>query len=135
MIRNVQNRKFHDSYFFNLRKCLFRIFLDGHFWNHLAKSKKNPEKNDLPVFIKEFAKLRALHVYMPSCLKLLRVYMHTCPHFSRAYVPKGLRAYISFLCLSVFMAEIVSCLNALIFDLLFCYINWCMRRDNNLRTH
>ena len=59
--------------------------------------------------------------------------MHTCPHFSRAYVPKGLRAYISFLCLSVFMAEIVSCLNALIFDLLFCYINWCMRRDNNLR--
>ena len=97
MIRNVQNRKFHDSYFFNLRKCLFRIFLDGHFWNHLAKSKKNPEKNDLPVFIKEFAKLRAFgaHVpYMSICLRVLNYYVSTCIRALIFHVPTCL--YIFF---------------------------------------
>ena len=37
MIRNIcpeSSNEFLDSYFFNLRKCLFRVFLDSHFWNH-----------------------------------------------------------------------------------------------------
>ena len=33
--------KFLDSYFFNLQKCLFKIFPDGHFWNHIYKKKNN----------------------------------------------------------------------------------------------
>ena len=32
--------EFPDSYFFNLRKCLFGLFLDSHFWNH-AQDKSN----------------------------------------------------------------------------------------------
>ena len=26
--------KFLDSYFFNLEKCLFKVFPDSHFWNY-----------------------------------------------------------------------------------------------------
>ena len=37
--------EFLDSYFFNLRKCLFRIFPDSHFWNHTS------EKSNRPVFV------------------------------------------------------------------------------------
>ena len=73
------------------------VCLDGHFWNHLAKSKKNPEKNDLPVFIKEFAKLRAFgaHVpYMSKCLRVLNYYVSTCIRALIFHVPTCLRAYV-----------------------------------------
>ena len=26
--------KYLDSYFFNLEKCLFKVFPDSHFWNY-----------------------------------------------------------------------------------------------------
>ena len=45
--------EFLDSYFFNLRKCLFRIFPDSHFIK-LYLRKKQPfsfRKNELSIFI------------------------------------------------------------------------------------
>ena len=67
------------------------------FWNHPAKSKKNPQKNDRPVFIKEFAKLRAfgVHVpYMSKCLRVLNYYVSTCIRALIFHVPTCLRAYV-----------------------------------------
>ena len=34
--------KFLDSYFFNLRRCLLKIFPDSHFWNYIEEKSVRP---------------------------------------------------------------------------------------------
>ena len=93
-----------------------------------------------------------IYFLVPTCLHDLNYFLPTCTYFSRACVPKATQKRIeaqlctSYCCFSMDYLTFHSILNPKTnscrlncipqsYLVWFCYFNWCMRRDNNLKTH
>ena len=103
----------------------------------------------LRTYVPSFFTHSRVYIYF-SCLRALNYFVPTCAHFSRAYVPTATHKIYclgSFLYLALLFFSGLFYLSfhskpqkkLLLLKLYtptlsweFCYLNWCMRRNNNL---
>ena len=118
--------------------------------------------NYVPFVSTSLTGLHVLNFHVPTCLDIffvptnlcvLNYFVPTCTHFSRAYMPLtthkiywGSLLYHLYCCFSldyltfhsIQNPKTSSCFKNWIpqsYLVGFCYLKWCMRRDNNLMTH